>query len=171
MKKTVCIWVILLLTAAIISMGCATIVHGNDQEISIKSKPSGAKATIYDRYDREVWSSETPCTARLQRGDGFFVKQTYRIVFEKEGYDAKTFQLYSSVDGWYIAGNLFLGGFIGWLVIDPASGAMWRIDPDIVNVSLDKSVALLSDEQGFAIAMREDIPDQVFAMSNPQKVN
>lgn len=39
------------------------------------------------------------------------------------------------MDGWYI-GNIFFGGLMGLLVIDPITGAMWKL-PKIVSVSLD----------------------------------
>jgi hypothetical protein len=79
--------------------------------------------------------------------------------------------LFSTVDGWYVAGNLFLGGLIGWLVIDPASGAMWKIDPEYVNVSLENSIALTNEGLDLVMVMRDEIPDQIFKSINPQKVN
>ena len=34
------------------------------------------------------------------------------------------------MDGWYI-GNIVFGGLIGWLVVDPASGAMWKLQDSV----------------------------------------
>ncbi len=33
----------------------------------------------------------------------------------------------TKLDGWYF-GNLIFGGLLGILIIDPATGAMWRLD-------------------------------------------
>jgi hypothetical protein len=42
-----------------------------------------------------------------------------------------------SVSGWY-AGNLIFGGIIG-LVLDPISGGMFKLSPDLVSVTLTKN--------------------------------
>lgn len=43
----------------------------------------------------------------------------------------------SDATAWYIGGNLLFGGLIGWLIVDPASGAMWHFDPEQVSVLLN----------------------------------
>lgn len=41
------------------------------------------------------------------------------------------------MDGWYM-GNLLFGGFIGFLIVDPATGAMWKLDDNVYgNLSPD----------------------------------
>jgi len=35
---------------------------------------------------------------------------------------------------WYLAGNIVFGGIAGWLIVDPLTGAMWRLSPKEVNV-------------------------------------
>jgi hypothetical protein len=32
------------------------------------------------------------------------------------------------MDGWYL-GNIVFGGLVGLLVVDPLTGAMWKLDP------------------------------------------
>jgi len=51
----------------------------------------------------------------------------------------KTTKIEGTMDGWYI-GNLLFGGILGFLVIDPATGAMWKL-PNIESVNLDPSVS------------------------------
>lgn len=41
------------------------------------------------------------------------------------------------MNGWYF-GNLLLGGVIGMLIVDPATGAMYRIETDLINETLKK---------------------------------
>jgi hypothetical protein len=41
------------------------------------------------------------------------------------------------MDGWYI-GNILFGGVIGFLIVDPATGAMWKLgDPVYGNLAPD----------------------------------
>jgi len=50
----------------------------------------------------------------------------------------------SSVDGWYF-GNILVGGLIGMLIVDPATGAMYNL-PERVDVLLDaQSTSIGSD--------------------------
>ena len=34
------------------------------------------------------------------------------------------------MDGWY-AGNILIGGLLGLLIIDPATGSMWKLDESV----------------------------------------
>ncbi len=47
---------------------------------------------------------------------------------KKEGYVKQVVSIESRVDGWYIVGNLFFGGLLGYLIIDPATGTMWTLN-------------------------------------------
>jgi len=55
--------------------------------------------------------------------------------FEKPGYISSAQTVRASIDGWYAAGNFIFGGFIGWLFVDPVTGAMWKL-PDLVHADL-----------------------------------
>lgn len=68
---------------------------------------------------------------------GYFTPAEYTITFKKENFFEKTTVIKGKLDGWYI-GNIFFGGLIGLLVVDPITGAMWRL-PKIVSVSLDEN--------------------------------
>jgi hypothetical protein len=41
-----------------------------------------------------------------------------------------------NVNGWYIDNNLF-GGLIGMLIVDPITGAMYKLSPDKLDASLE----------------------------------
>jgi hypothetical protein len=47
----------------------------------------------------------------------------------------------STINGWYV-GNIVFGGFIGWLIVDPLTGAMWALDTEHVNGTLAEHVAM-----------------------------
>ena len=79
---------------------------------------------------------KTPQVVLLPKSAGYFKYAKYNATFEKEGYDKKEVNLESDISAWYIAGNFVFGGLIGWLIVDPASGAMWNFDPGQVSVLL-----------------------------------
>jgi uncharacterized protein YceK len=119
--------------------GCATIIKGSSpQGINFKSEPADAKLTVIDLRNGNVMAAnvKTPQVVLLPKSAGFFKYGKYNATFEKEGYDKKDVNLESDISGWYVAGNLVLGGLIGWLIVDPASGAMWNFDPEQVSVLL-----------------------------------
>ncbi|MFZ3047160.1 MAG: hypothetical protein WA151_14710, partial [Desulfatirhabdiaceae bacterium] len=68
---------------------------------------------------------------------GFFDGQTYTIDFTAPGYQPQTCILDSYLNGWYFC-NVILGGGLGMLIIDPATGAMWNF-PDDLSVELAKA--------------------------------
>lgn len=123
-------------------MACATIMKGSDQKISFLSDPLGASVTVYDSTGMLVADGMTPVVIPLKKGDGFFQSARYRIDFESPGYAKKVVWISGSLEGgWYIAGNILVGGLIGWLVVDPLTGAMWNLRPKVVNARLDKSLS------------------------------
>jgi len=111
-------------------IGCASIVSKSQYPVTIKSSPSGAIFTIKDKHGIEIERSTTPSTITLSASSGFFNPARYSLQFEKEGYLPVSVSLSAGMDGWY-AGNLIFGGLIGILIVDPATGSMWRLDDAI----------------------------------------
>ena len=143
--------------------GCASIVHGTKQDINILSQPGNAKVVIYDKDGIKVHEATTPTTAKLKRGDSFFKGSKYRIEISQAGYETRTVYVTYELSGWYLAGNFCFGGLLGWLIIDPASGAMWKLDPDTVNVDLSRNLTHHDKNTNkIYIVLREEIPDGVF---------
>ena len=119
--------------AALSLSGCATIISGSRQNIDIFSPPDTAKVAIFDENNNKVFEASTPVTARLQRGSGFFSGANYRIEITKEGQEKQTTLVTSSLNtAPYLFGNLYGGGWIGLLILDPITGAMWKLSPDII---------------------------------------
>jgi hypothetical protein len=71
---------------------------------------------------------QTPATIILPSGAGYFTGAEYTVNFSKAGYQSQDYLLPSFFNGWYL-GNLF--NFIGFF-IDPATGAMWRLDNELI---------------------------------------
>lgn len=132
MKKTLAASV-----AALVLSGCASIISGGTQPVTIKSVPDGATVTVTNRAGEKIHNGTTPLTVTLNRGAGYFKSETYKVEVTKEGYELGHLDIVSTVNGWYI-GNLLFGGVIGFLAVDPATGAMYSF-PDSVNATLNAS--------------------------------
>ncbi len=124
---------------AVVSLcACASIVSKSQWPVNISSSPSEAKFTITGKNGMVIHSGQTPAALTLEAGDGYFSKAQYTLKYEKAGYETKTYQLTPTINGWYFGNILLLTGgvVIGMLIVDPLSGAMYKL-PEVVNVSLD----------------------------------
>jgi hypothetical protein len=138
---------------------CASIVSKTSYQIPINSSPSDANITITNRKGEKIFDGRTPTIVKLRNGAGFFTKAEYVVKFEKEGYNPKTVVLTYDLNGWYF-GNLVFGGLIGFLIVDPATGAMFRPDMKIVNETLSQATASLEPEEGkLKIYSIDEIPE------------
>jgi len=135
---------LMLIASFTIFSGCASIVSKSSYPISISSTPSGAKITVKDKKGIDVYSGNTPSNFKLKAGAGFFSKASYSVTFEMDGYDKRTVPIDFKLDGWYF-GNIIFGGFIGILIVDPATGAMWKLDSEFISETLSKSSASIND--------------------------
>ncbi len=130
-----------LLVASSLLSGCASIVSHSRWPVAISSSPVGASVTITNRKGESVYTGTTPAAVMLKSGSSFFKRAKYKLEFTLPGYGTKTSTLEADVNGWYF-GNLVFGGAIGMLIVDPASGAMYRIAQKDVQVALTKVEAL-----------------------------
>ena len=128
----------LALAGALLSSGCASIVSHSRWPVAVSSAPAGATVSIVNRRGQEVFSGVTPAAVQLKSGSSFFNREKYTLKFTMPGYDPKTAQLEADVNGWYF-GNIVFGGFIGLLIVDPATGAMYRIAQKEVQVALSQT--------------------------------
>lgn len=136
--------------------GCASIVSRSSYPISVNSTPSGANITVKNKKGLDVYSGNTPAYFNLDAGAGYFSKASYTLVFTLDGYDTRIVPIHFSMDGWYI-GNILFGGLIGWLVVDPLTGAMWKLDTEVIDETLSKSTAS-NDEPSLRVINLSDIP-------------
>ncbi len=125
---------------------CASIVSKSNYPISINSTPSDAKISITNKKGIEIYKGTTPANLKLKSGAGFFSKASYQVKFEKDGYETKIVPINFKLDGWYI-GNFIFGGVIGFLIVDPATGAMYKLDTEFVNETLVKSTSTTENEE------------------------
>lgn len=111
---------------AIVITGCASIVSESNYPVSVQSSPAGANYEITNEAGMVVSSGVTPGQVTLKAGAGFFDGELYRIAYKKNGYQDQIAMLDTEVDGWYW-GNIIFGGLLGMLVVDPATGAMYKL--------------------------------------------
>ncbi|MFZ4107166.1 hypothetical protein [Flavobacterium sp.] len=130
----------LAISSILLLTGCASIVSKSSWPITINSSPSEAKISIKDKKGIEIYTGNTPATLKLKSGAGFFSKARYQVTFEKVGYDKKVVPVEFKLNGWYF-GNIIFGGPLGLLIIDPATGAMFKLETEFLNETLTKSVA------------------------------
>jgi hypothetical protein len=118
---------LLLLAFVPLTFSCASIVSKSNWPFYVESDPAGATVTIENRKGREVFKGKTPTIVHLKSGSGFFAKESYVIRYSRPGYEDKTVNVECKLNGWYF-GNILFGGAIGLLIVDPATGAMYKLN-------------------------------------------
>ncbi|MBN8835675.1 MAG: PEGA domain-containing protein [Sphingobacteriia bacterium] len=117
---------------------CATILGHSSYPVSINSNPSGATINITDKKGKEIFKGQSPATVELKSGAGFFSKAEYQVKITSPGYAEQIVPVNYRLNGWYF-GNLIIGGALGMLIIDPITGAMWKLSTPPINIKLNKS--------------------------------
>jgi PEGA domain len=122
-----------------LSYNCASIIHGNKQDISFTSQPTGATLYIDDHK-----IGPTPKIIRLPRkgrikGENS-AKKSYKIKIELEGYLPYEIYVRRDVDNW-VWGNLMSFSIYG-IIIDALTGSMYRLTPDQVVGQLPKDARI-----------------------------
>jgi hypothetical protein len=140
MKKTILSFAMFAIAVPTLFSSCATIFGKSSYPVSINSNPAGATVSITDKKSKEVYKGQTPATVTLKSGAGFFSKAEYQVKITSPGYAEQVIPMNFKLNGWYF-GNLLIGGVLGMLIIDPATGAMWKLDTPPINVTLNKSTA------------------------------
>ncbi len=123
--------ILLLITIFTMSLltGCASIVKTGSQNITVNASQSEAKIVIKDTLTGMVIAEgKESLTVDLKRGKGFFEKGDYTIEVSKKGYETMSIPLVGKADPKaYGVGNLFSFGLVGWIIVDPMTGAMWTL--------------------------------------------
>ena len=105
---------------------CASIFSASHYTVPIRSEPSGATLTILDRDSAIVYQGHTPAIVRLRSSQRYFKRGIYTVHITAPDHEPYTQQLRSNISGWYW-GNVFIGGAIGMLIVDPLTGCMYSL--------------------------------------------
>lgn len=122
---------LLIVTGAVVLAGCASIVSKSEYPVAITSNPTGADFTVKRRNGIPIASGVTPATIVLPASDGYFQPAKYTIEYKRKG-ALQSVPLTAKIDGWYFGNIIFGGVIIGMLIVDPATGAMWRLNDTVV---------------------------------------
>ena len=112
---------------------CATIVSSQQKPTKIDSSPSKMAYVVTDAKGGVISQGITPSDVTLNRSSGYFKPGKYTIEIKKGGKVVSKEIVTASLNGWYF-GNILIGGVIGMLVVDPLSGAMYRM-PESITVN------------------------------------
>jgi len=141
MKKSIITLSLFAIAAPMLFTNCATILGKSSYPLSINANPAGAELSVTDKKGKEIYKGACPATVSFKSGAGFFSRAEYQVRISAKGYNEQIIPVNFKVNGWYF-GNILLGGFLGMLIVDPATGAMWKMETLPINVSLTKQNAL-----------------------------
>ena len=110
---------------SILLTGCATIMHGTQQDVGFGSVPTSARITVDNQR-----SATTPTVMKMSRKDNHIVR------IELDGYLPYEATLTRGVSGW-VWGNLVIGGLVG-LAVDAISGGLYKLSPEQMTATLSK---------------------------------
>lgn len=123
--------VIVVSLGALTQIGCATIVKGQSQLVTIDSNIRGADVILNGKV-----VGTTPYNGAIERGS------SSQLTIRKDGYFPKTITLSTEFEPIFW-GNIIIGGFLGSST-DAGTGAMYKYSP--ANYQID----LLPNENGKA---------------------
>jgi len=106
--------------------GCATIISGENQTVTIQTIPEGAEVVINGAV-----KGITPITFPLKREDGSVLE------LRKEGYKSHVGVLHTELNGMFW-GNILFGGLLG-STTDASTGASREYMPGTIVVNLEKN--------------------------------
>lgn len=123
--------IVLALSVAALSSGCASIVNGHNQSLSVETRHQGqavADANCKLSNDKGVWYLKTPGSTTVRRS-----YENLAVSCEKLGLDAGLTNAKSSTKAMAF-GNILFGGIIG-VGVDTVTGAAYDY-PDLITVEM-----------------------------------
>lgn len=137
--------------------GCATLFSTSEYPVYIDSVPPKMEIVVTDSDGDIVYRGKTPSVVNLDAGGGYFVRETYTVKLYDGSKVVGEREIENSIDGWYFA-NWFGATLIGFLVIDPITGAMWTLE-DHVTVYKDVESTDTKQSLQLQIVDIDDIPE------------
>jgi len=139
---------LMLLLALTFGSGCATIITGKYQNVTVTSEPPGAKV----RAETGEYI-ETPGCFNLQRN------RDHVLVAQYPGCEQQQRHIKHGLQGWFW-GNILLGGIIGG-VVDLASGSSDKLTPNKVHFSFSEAGQVAAGRASEYLQDNPDVKDEV----------
>jgi len=134
---------------------CASIVSKSSYPVTISSNPPGASFTIKKANGVAMSTGITPATITLGSSFGYFQPAKYIVEFNRKGV-TQSMPLIAGINGWYFANLVSWGIIAGMLIVDPATGAMWRLDDTVI--ATFNQTASVAHSRGLKICTIEQVP-------------
>lgn len=166
MSKSILCWFVvgLIITSTVLIVGCATIFKGSDQPVNISSSPSAAKVVIKTTGGFQVFDGVTPTVVKLSK------KNEYIVTLTLDGYKEATVSIMKDgIEGWFW-GNILCGGIIG-MIIDLTNGAVNKLSPDQISVSLSTAHNMKGEQVLYAVLYALDNDGQLRSLAIPIEKN
>lgn len=122
--------------------GCATIVAGADQVVTVSTSPPGASCHVDRGSEPIAFIASTPAVISVSKSSADLL-----VNCDKPGFEHASISGVSSFNGWMF-GNVVFGGLIG-VIADAATAATYEyplmVQVDMVPKSFDASAPTASD--------------------------
>lgn len=128
--------------ALLIASGCASIVKGTNQSVTVNTEPPGANCLLSRDGQQIAVVNPTPGTIQVGKASG-----TISILCKKIGHQDAAGTLASSFQAMTF-GNIIFGGIIG-VAVDAASGAMHEYPPMVTVTLVPEQFASLRERDDF----------------------
>jgi hypothetical protein len=132
----------------LIASGCATMIRGTEEPLSITSEPPGAMVQVSDGQ-----KGTTPCQIKLKRNQSVMIRYT------KDGYEPEALSVFPTLAG----AGVILGG-----VIDYGTGAVYSLTPNPAHVIL-KPVKAQSTPQVQEVQPKQSVVEQLDELDKMKK--
>ena len=120
--------------------GCASLFSTGSYDVRFETSPPGAHVTVLDVRGSTIASRRSPFVLRgVGSGVGYFGGNRLTILCALDGFEPEVLKLDTRLDAWYF-GNILFGG-LGFVLVDPWTGAMYEFEREEVFVDLRPSVS------------------------------
>jgi hypothetical protein len=145
--------------------GCATTGGASlGPGVPVRSNSSGVAVRILDlESNTELASGNAPLTLR-RTGSGLYRGGRFLITVQKPGEQSKSFPLKLPTVNY--------GGLLGWIIVDPDSGELWRLANERSGISWEPAPgeATFEHTTGYVIATLGDVKSSPRAIAEMERL-
>ena len=145
-NRTVSCWLLLTICGGTLS-GCATIVSGRKTEVTLDNSGGATYFSVLDNNNRVIDSGVTPKQVTLKTTQTWLTPAKYHVVYASQD-GVEQYNLNAGFN-WWTAGNIVIGGVPG-IVIDAATGALWKLQPQVIG-HVPQQRVVSNENQGAAL--------------------
>jgi hypothetical protein len=142
--------------------GCATVVKGSSQPVTLETKPPGATCVLTRKSKTVAVVNPTPGTVTVDKS-----KDAMAVSCTKDGYEEAAGVVKSEFQPMTF-GNIILGGLIG-VAVDAASGAMTEYQPSVTITLIPNRFETAQERDAFFDRMHNEFLVQ--ARQVEQRIN